>query len=99
MAVYLIGYDLKHRHMSDYQNLFAAIKALDSDWWHCLDSTWLINHPGPASVIWHALVTHMHNTGVKNTGDRLLVVQVIKDVEWTMSFPQDCHDWLFRHLT
>jgi hypothetical protein len=99
MAVYMIGYDLKHRHITDYENLFAAIKKLSSDWWHCLDSTWLISHPGTADTIWKALAPHMHNTTVRDTGDRLLVVQVIKDAQWTTSFPQDCHQWLLSHLT
>jgi hypothetical protein len=100
MGIYLVGYDLRHKHISDYENLFAAIRAVSNgDWWHCLDSTWLIEHPGNATVIWNALVTHIHNASDKNIGDKLLVAAVQKDAQWTVSFNEQCHQWLASKLT
>jgi hypothetical protein len=98
MGVYLIGYDLHHRHIDDYVNLEDAIKTIsDGNWWHCLDSTWLIVHPGPPTTIYNALAPHMHNTGLPN-GDRLLVATMAKGATWSRSFPQDCQDWLLKNL-
>jgi hypothetical protein len=99
VGVYLIGYDLRHKHIADYKELFEAIQNISSDWWHCLDSTWLIAHPGTADLIWKALAPHIHNATNKQTGDKLLVAQVIKDAQWTLSFDERCHAWLLKHLT
>jgi hypothetical protein len=99
MSVYLIGYDLRHKHITDYKELFDAIKQISSDWWHCLDSTWLIEHPGPADTIWKSLVVHIHNASNKQIGDKLLVAQVVKNSQWTLSFDENCHQWLRKHLT
>lgn len=46
---YLISYDLNSPG-KNYAQLYAAIQKLGS-WWHCLDSTWIVAHPGPASDI------------------------------------------------
>ncbi|MGT2502955.1 hypothetical protein ACVOMS_23595 [Bradyrhizobium guangxiense] len=100
MPVYMIGYDLNHKHISDYEDLFKAIRDVsNNNWWHCLDSTWLITHPGSADAIWKALAPHMHNISNKQIGDKLLVVQVTKDAQWTTSFDEGCHNWLLKHLT
>jgi hypothetical protein len=40
LATLLTGYDLNKP--KDYAPLFAAIKSIGGDWWHHLDSTWLI---------------------------------------------------------
>jgi hypothetical protein len=79
---------------------FAAIRQISGgDWWHCLDSTWLIEHPGPATAIWQSLVSHIHNPTDKTIGDKLLVAQVVKNAQWTTSFPEACHNWLLTKLT
>jgi hypothetical protein len=99
MGVYLVGYDLRHKHIADYENLFEAIRQVsNNDWWHCLDSTWLIVHPGNANAIWQVLVPHIHNSTNKITGDKLLVAQVVKDAQWTQSFDEACHKWLLAKL-
>jgi len=42
MAVYLIGYDL-NKSGKDYAGVFKAIKdSSTGEWWHHLDSTWII---------------------------------------------------------
>lgn len=99
MGVYLIGYDLRHKHITDYKELFEAIKRISTDWWHCLDSTWLIVHPGSADTIWKALVPHIHNPSNTEIGDKLLVAEVTKDAQWTKSFDENCHNWLLKYLS
>ena len=59
---YLVGYDLKHGSEADYADLINALKKIGTDWWHCLDSTWFIVHPGPPLAICTALTKHMHRT-------------------------------------
>jgi hypothetical protein len=99
MSVFLVGYDLRHKHITEYKELFAAIEHISNgDWWHCLDSTWLIVHPGSADTIWRALIPHLHNTGDRTIGDKLLVSQVVKDTQWSKSFPETCHQWLLKNL-
>lgn len=98
MGVYLVGYDLRHGTEADYANLIAAIKSVSGgDWWHCLDSTWLIVHSGPTGAIYNALAPHMHRTGEPN-GDRLLVATMATGATWSQSFPRDCQDWMYRNL-
>lgn len=41
LTTMLIGYDLKRADGMDYAKLEEAIKGL-GNWWHCLDSTWLV---------------------------------------------------------
>jgi hypothetical protein len=91
MAVYLIGYDLDTPGQ-DYENLFDAIKAASTDWWHCLDSTWLIVSDQSAAAIRTALVQHIDGN------DKLLVATMGKGAAWSKSFPQNCKDWLQKYL-
>jgi hypothetical protein len=92
MAVYLVGYDLK-KPGQDYQDLFEAIKVVGSDWWHCLDSTWLVVSDSSAVNVRAALVPHI------DANDRLLVATMGKGAAWTAnSFPQNCQDWLQKYL-
>jgi hypothetical protein len=57
MPVFLVGYDLRHGTEDEYRELIETIKKISASWWHCLDSTWLIVHQGPASAIRDALTT------------------------------------------
>jgi hypothetical protein len=43
MAVYMIGYDLHRSKGDNYDKLFAALEAIGSGYWDCLESTWLGN--------------------------------------------------------
>jgi hypothetical protein len=97
MGVYLVGYDLKHGSEADYADLIKAIKNIGTDWWHCLDSTWLVVHPGPPLAICNALTVHMHRTG-EPKGDRLLVATMAANAAYTASFPEDCKTWLHKYL-
>ena len=90
MATYLIGYDL-NRPGQDYTTLFAAIKSLSGTWWHHLDSTWIIVHQGPATLIRDTLKPHL------DPNDELLVVQLSGVGAWA-GFNAQGSEWLLQHL-
>jgi hypothetical protein len=88
MAAYMIGYDLIKR--KDYPELIDAIKRLGK-WWHCLDSTWIVVHPGPSTSIRNALKPHIDGD------DRLLVAKLSGEAAWA-HFDKECADWLVNNL-
>jgi hypothetical protein len=91
MAVYLVGYDLHEG--DDYGPLEKAIQNIAADWWHCLDSTWLIVHPGDSDKICRALIPSL-----LRKDDRLLVALLGKE-DWTCTgFNQECSDWPTKRL-
>lgn len=93
MATFLISYDL-NQPGQDYSNLYAAIDRLASAWWHHLDSTWIIEHAGPASNIIDELLPCVDRS------DRLLVVELNGSGAW-FGFDQQGSNWLsgiFRSL-
>lgn len=96
MSTYMIGYDLHEGE--DYEDLEQAIKDLSNgNWWHCLDSTWLIKHAGPATTIRDELKPHLINPS-KDGGDRLLVAKLSGEAAWTGSFSETCKSWLKDNL-
>lgn len=72
---YLISYDL-NAPGKNYTELYEAIKRLGG-WWHHLDSTWIVTHPGSAEVIRDALKPYLDNN------DKLLVVKCSGEGAWT----------------
>ena len=42
MAICMIGYDLHPSSEGEYEELFAAIEAIGSGYWDCLELTWLV---------------------------------------------------------
>lgn len=86
---YLISYDL-NAPGKKYTELYEAIKGL-GNWWHYLDSTWIVTHPGPASVIRDRLRPYLdHN-------DELLVVQCSGEAAWS-GFESSGGQWLKNNL-
>ena len=90
MASYLIGYDL-NKSGKDYTSLIQAIKKLSGTWWHALDSTWIIKHPGTAKTIRDALAPHIDGN------DELLVVALTGEGAWA-GFDTKASSWLTDHL-
>ena len=90
MASYLIGYDL-NRPGQNYSELFEAIKDISDNWWHHLDSTWIIKHAGPAKAIRDALTPHI------DKGDELLVVGLTGEGAWR-GFNDRGSQWLLDNL-
>jgi hypothetical protein len=89
VAIYMIGYDLHAGQ--NYTDLEDAIKALSGDWWHCLDSTWLVRHHGTSAQIRDTLRKHI------KSDDKLLVLVYSSGAAW-YGFSGVCQDWLKSHL-
>ena len=87
---YLISYDLNSPG-KNYAQLYAAIQKLGS-WWHCLDSPWIVAHPGPASDIRDKLAPYL------DRNDALIVVRCSREAAWTKGFDSNCLDWLKKNL-
>lgn len=90
MAVFLIGYDLYHKDGAAYDKLEESIKALGS-WWHCLDSTWLVNVSSnkDAGAIRDGLKAHL------GKGDKVLVMKVATPTNWgSWNLDDNCNQWL-----
>ncbi len=89
MATYLVGYDL-NRPGQDYAELLEAIKRLGA-WWHHLDSTWIVKHQGPATVIRDALTPYL------DANDEILVVALASEGAWK-GFNDQGSNWLKNNL-
>lgn len=91
MANILIGYDL-NKAGKDYANLINAIKSLGPDWWHCLDSTWIIRTTLSAIAVRDSLAGHI------DSNDEILVINITgAEAAWT-GFNADCSTWLKSNL-
>ena len=90
MSNYMIGYDL-NRPGKDYPNLIEAIKKVGSNWWHCLDSTWIVVTAKTAKQIRDELTPHIDKS------DELLVAGMNNEAAW-IGFETDCSNWLLSNL-
>ena len=88
MNSYLITYDLKLPNRN-YDNLYNAIKSL-GDWWHYLESTWIIKTPYDLNHIQNTLLPQI------DQNDRLLVIRVIN--QKTGWLTKDAWDWINMHV-
>jgi hypothetical protein len=89
MNAYLIGYDL-NRPGQYYTDLIEAIKKI-GNWWHCLDSTWIVKTNSTAVQIRDYLTRYL------DTNDELLVVCLSGDAAWR-GFDNQCSSWLKENL-
>jgi hypothetical protein len=90
MTIYVIGYDIHPKQGETYTNLIEAIKSL-GNWWHCLDSTWLISSNLTVTHIRDFLWQHMRQD------DQLLVLTYTRDAAWN-GFSEECSTWLSTNL-
>lgn len=88
MSVYLITYDLK-RPGQNYQSLHEAIKRLGTNWWHHLESTWLVAGVASATIATNALRRHM------DANDFLLVTDIGDDSDGWL--PENAWQWIRTH--
>ncbi|NTF88905.1 hypothetical protein G6L46_17375 [Agrobacterium rhizogenes] len=79
-----VNYDLK-RPGQDYEALYQAIKSC-GDWWHYLDSTWLVDTTLTAQGVWNNLEPHV------DKNDFVLIVGVTRDYQGWL--PQAAWDWI-----
>jgi hypothetical protein len=89
MAAKLITYDL-NKPGRDYDDLHNAIKKLGS-WWHCLESTWIVDSTKAVSEIRDTLKAHI------DSNDDLAVFSLSGG--WaTYGLSDKCNNWLRNHL-
>ena len=89
MKTYMVGYDLR-RPGQDYSSLIDALKAYPN-WWHNLDSTWVIKTNDSAVAIRDNLVRHI------DQNDKLLVAALTGESAW-YGFNSDGDSWLSQNI-
>ena len=82
--IYAISYDLK-KPGQNYEPLYNAIKSC-GEWWHYLDSTWLVDTNLTADGIWTKLNKHI------DKNDSALVIGVTRDYSGWL--PQGAWNWI-----
>lgn len=90
MNTLLVGYDL-HRPGQDYEDLIEYLKTMPN-WWHYLDSTWIIQANFSAGELRDKLRTFTDDN------DSLLVIVLPKGVDWASFLPEAGNDWLRQVL-
>ena len=81
---YLISYDLKSSE-KDYKDLFKTIKNF-GNWWHYLDSTWIIKTNLSSGEIWSQLKKYFEGN------DYLFIVEITKN--YAGFLPKDAWKWI-----
>jgi hypothetical protein len=77
MATILIAYDIHPTEGRMYDNLIETLQSL-GDWWHHLESTWIVRCAHSPREIRDQLKSHI------GTDDQLLVLEISGDTaEWT----------------
>lgn len=89
MKTDLISYDL-NKPGQDYTDLIEAIKKI-GNWWHCLDSTWIVKSNNAPTEIRNYLKPHI------DASDELLVVHLSGEGAWA-GFNEQCSSWLKANL-
>ena len=89
MATLLVGYDL-NKPGQNYDDLIEALKS-NGDWWHCLDSTWLIRTSKTVVQVRDELVKLLDG------GDELLVMDVTGVARAWAGFDAACSEWLQKN--
>ena len=89
MNTYMIGYDLR-RPGQDYKDLIAAIQKFDN-WWHHLDSTWIIKTNASSVEVRDFLIPYL------DANDELLVARLSGDAAWK-GFDENGSSWLKNNL-
>ena len=91
MKTILITYDLK-KPGQDYKDLIDKIKSLSSNWWHCLESVWIIKtNLSPFDVV-SQLLPHVDNS------DRIFSTEVSKNWACFIKTNDECVSWLQRNV-
>lgn len=84
MAVYCVSYDL-HRPGQDYSKLIEELES-SPDWWHYLESTWLISTNESPDQVWNRIGKHL------DKNDRALIIQVGPNCQGWL--PQEAYAWI-----
>lgn len=87
----MVGYDL-NRPGQNYPELFAQLKSF-SNWWHCLDSTWLVRTTLTAEQVRDQLSRHI------DRNDKMLVLDVTNDSWAWLGFNEECGRWFASNMS
>lgn len=90
VRTFLVGYDL-NKPDQDYSNLINQLKTYPQ-WFHCLDSTWVIQASETADKMRDALKAHV------GVSDDVLVIEVTGDAWATYGFSEKGNEWLHSHM-
>ena len=82
--IYAINYDLK-RPGQHYAALYEAIKSC-VEWWHYLESTWLVDTALTAPAIWQRIAPHV------DAHDVFLINGISRDYSGWL--PKDAWEWI-----
>ena len=88
MSVYVVSYDLR-KPGKDYKGLSDELQR-SPNWWHYLDSTWLIATSDSADELYNRLIPHL------DEGDSILVIQAGSDKQGWL--PKDAWTWIQQNL-
>lgn len=88
MKVYLVTYDLK-KFGKDYTGLYTALKS-SYNWWHQLDSTWLVATNESLVQVWNRIAPHL------DLNDIALVIEVKRNYQGWL--PKDAWDWINAYV-
>jgi len=83
--VLLITHALNNK-FRNYSPLFTAVKENSFQWWHYIESTWIVTTDHTADTFARVLYPHIENT------DYVLVVKIHKDYQGWL--PKEAWDWL-----
>lgn len=90
MSIYVITYDLK-KPGQQYSQLYEEIKNL-GDWWHYLESTWLVNSSLSPDQIWDRIA----NAKTVDSNDHVLIIAVTRPYQGWL--PKEAWDWINARL-
>ena len=88
MKVLLVSYDL-NKQGKDYDGLYKVLKSAP-DWWHYLDSCWLLKTKLSAQQWFDKLKPHI------DEDDYLLVIDVGKDRQGWLT--KDAWEWIYNNV-
>lgn len=88
MRIYNVSYDLK-KPGQNYTALFTELKST-GDWWHYLESTWLIATNETASQVWDRISPAI------DKNDRVLIIEVVNNKNGWLA--PEAWDWINERL-
>ena len=87
--VYIVSYDLNVPGQ-DYKGLYDELKK-STNWWHYLDSTWLIYTSESAEKLFDRLSGHLDKS------DRILVIRVTNEYQGWL--PEEAWQWIRQYVS
>jgi len=88
MAVFVVSYDL-NKAGQDYKGLYEELKR-STNWWHYLDSTWLIYTSESANGLFQRIKKHIDNN------DSVFIVEVNNNYSGRLS--EKAWEWIKKYV-